>query len=174
MAESEGGGGNVLTRKIGPLPAWAYGAAAAVLAYLYIRRQQGTSASTADTSSTDGTSSEDASTIAQDTADDLAADDTGGDGDADDFTTPPNTTNLPVPPSSPPPTKGKGGTPGPNGNTSGKLRVVTVAKGDDTLAAFMRKYGVSLAQIKKDNPGRQWRAGERLKVGEKIHVPAKG
>lgn len=57
--EQESGGGNFLTQKYGPLPAWGWGAIAMGLAYLYLRytaNKQKTSAATTGTGTTSGAS----------------------------------------------------------------------------------------------------------------------
>lgn len=162
-----GGGGNLLTRKYGPLPLWAYGGLAAAVAYLYIRHQSNASGGAA---AVDSTATDEADSIASDTAADLEQD-TG----STDLPAPPDVTNVPAPPdvTSTPPKKKKP-TGGPKGNTSGKLRVISVASDDDTVAKLLKKYGITLGQLRKDNPGRQWTATEKLKPGEKIHIPAGG
>jgi LysM repeat protein len=168
---SSGGITGTLTRKVGPAPLWVYGVVAAVAAFLYIRHSSSSSATPdqATDSSTAADDSDDSDTddsdeIASDTADDLE--------DDGDFTTPADTASMPSPPdvtATPTHPKPKG----PKGNTSAKLRVVSVTKSDDTVPKFLAKYGVSLAQLRKDNPGRTWKATEKLKPGDKVHIPQK-
>lgn len=61
-APSSGGGGNVLTRKVGPLPTWAWLGIIAVgggAVWLYARHRQSAASAAADTSSTGGASTGD-------------------------------------------------------------------------------------------------------------------
>jgi hypothetical protein len=157
------------THKYGPLPAWAWAGIAGGAAFLYIRHRDAATGSTSDdTSDTDTGDDTEASDLASDEASDLAG----------DFPPPADTASPAV-------YSGPGSSAkdpiyvdtrntAPTGSPSKRLRVVTVGKGDDSVAKFMARYGVSLAQLRHDNPGRHWRAHERLKPGTKVHVPAKG
>jgi LysM domain len=172
---AEGGrGGGVLaaaTRRYGPIPAWGWAVLAAGGAYLYIRHRNaagdGADDTDADTGADAGSDNE-AADLASDEASDLAG----------DFAPPADT-------ASPAAYSGPGSSAkdpiyidtrrtGPTGAPTRKLRVVTVTKSDDTVAKLIGRYGISLAQLRKDNPHRTWRAHERIKPGTKVHVPGKG
>jgi hypothetical protein len=128
-AAPRGGGGNVFTRKIGPMPMWAWVAiiAAVLIGYAYWRnKQSAASSSTAATAAT-GT---DASQVPQ-------------------FVNQTYTTVTPPvagPPPPPAPPEASGGTQVPGGAQIPGHHVVT-ATGTETLAQIAKKYGTSPADI---------------------------
>jgi hypothetical protein len=115
------GGGNVLTRKIGPMPAWAWIAiiAAALIGYAYYRNKQSAGSSSADAATAaDGT---DASQVPQ-------------------FVNQTYTTVTP-PVAGPP----------PNATTPGGTQIpghhVVTATGHETLAQIAKRYKTTPAAI---------------------------
>lgn len=114
------GGGNVLTRKIGPLPTWAWVAIVSVIliGYAYWRNKQAGTTATPDTTA-DGT---DASQVPQ-------------------FVNQTYTSVTPPAAGAPPPAA-----PTPGGTQIPGHHVVT-ATGKETLAQIAKKYGTSPADI---------------------------
>lgn len=125
------GGGNVLTRKIGPLPTWAWVAIVSVIliGYAYWRNKQAASSTdaTADTSA-DGT---DASQVPQFVNQTYTS------------VTPPATTGAPAPP---PATTTPGGGTTPGGTQIPGHHVVT-STGKQTLAQIAKQYKTTPAAI---------------------------
>jgi hypothetical protein len=165
MADQPATGGGVtafLTRKVGPAPLWAYGVAAAVVGYFVIQHRAAGDTSTPDDDSSDSDDAEQASdTETYDPADFAVPVDTAS-GAA--YTGPGSSSKDPI--------YIKVKDKGPTGHTAHRLRVITVRKDDRTVGAILNKFGVSLAQLRKDNPGVKLpNRGHHLKVGTKLHVP---
>lgn len=119
-APARGGGGNVLTRKIGPLPTWAWVAIVSVIliAFAYWRNSQSGGSTAASSTAADGT---DASQVPQ-------------------FVN--QTYTSVTPPAAGPPTAA----PTPGGTQIPGHHVVT-ATGKETLAQIAKRYGTSPADI---------------------------
>jgi len=146
-------GGNVLTRKIGPLPTWAWltlGLAGGV-GYIWWRNRQNASATAADNTATDtaaaGTESsgDDAGSIAtlQSEIQQLQGEES----------TPPPDIGPPLP--------GIGG---------GKVKVLTVPKAE-TLAAYAKSRKWNSATLKAVEALNGLSASSKLKKGQKIVRP---
>jgi len=135
-APSRGGGGSVFTRKLGPMPMWAWLAigVAVIGVYIYFRRQQGAQAaqSTADTSTP-------ASDVPQ-------------------FVNQTYTTVSP-PAAEAPSGTGTGGTPGPVtpiGTTPVKTarprQITASGKDEGDINQIARKYGLTEQALIRANP----------------------
>lgn len=166
--------GNILTRKIGPAPTWAYAVAAAVGAFVVIKhRSSGTNGTgaTSDTSDTDAdsTSSDDTQDEIDALQNQVSGDDSGLGDPADTaspavYSGPGSSSTDPIWVSNP--------TPGPSGTAHTKVNhVVTVFANDDSVRKVLAQYGITLAELNKINPSKRYTLGSKIKPGTKIYIP---
>jgi hypothetical protein len=176
--------GNVFTRKIGPLPGWAWAGIAGGVTYLYVKHRNA-STSSDDTSDDDDSDATDADE--DDTGIDSGTADDGGDGSGGDYSGTPYTgagglqTALTAADASLSTAQSTAATDAkklttyqanhPAGSVAKKKGVFT-ASAATTLAKVSNRLGVTVAQLKKDNPNLK---SDKITKGEKIHytLPAK-
>ena len=171
--ERTGGGGNVLTRKVGPLPMWGWMAVGLLIAGLYyLYNKNKSSNSTAQTTATNNTpGGVDSSLVPQFINQEYVN------------TTPPaapnvtvnNTVPIPPPPAPPsvtiPPPPSTGGNtvaPRPAPVSSPIFNGTYVVKKGQTLADIAKQFGITREQLAHANG---LGTGAGLRTGQTLHVP---
>jgi LysM repeat protein len=166
-AEPSGGGGGILTRRIGPLAVWMWLAIVTVLGvgyYLYAKSKAGSS----DASGTSGTGSETPSSDVPDYISQTTI----------NLTEPPSTGATPPPGKAPPPattppkkttTPPKKTAPAPKKSTQPPVFSNSyVVKAGDTLDSLAKKFGITRVELAHANG---LGTGAGLKTGQKLKVP---
>lgn len=158
---------NVLTRKIGPLPTWAWVAilSALIIGYAYIKnRNSSAGASTASPTGTDSSQVPQFVNQTYTTVTPPSAPVPGPPGPQGPQGPPGPLPPIPLPPIGLPPTPGPTGTPGPN------RTIVIEHPGTLRQVAKRREWSTStLAAVEKVN---KLRPGSRLRKGQKLLIPA--
>lgn len=162
MAEIEGGGGNLLTTKWGPMPVWAWGGISLVLAWIYAKwrssKATAATATAADTTGSGDSSSETDATAPQFIIENNmpgggapSAPVTAPSGPGAPVVTPPTTT--PAPPTTIPKTPGpvKVPAPKPVKVPTKKAPIPYKVKTNDNLSSIAAKYHTTAAALWKYN-----------------------
>jgi LysM repeat protein len=168
--------GNILTRKIGPLPGWAWAGGAAAGGYLWLKHRGSTAspAASADDTSGDATDTDPGMTTSDDTGDnaaDYAQPYTG----AGLYTTLQSVEATAQSDEAELAAKRKELRQSKQSNAAGSVNTKThvyTATAKTTLADIARRFGLTIAQLKKDNPHLK---GTTVAKGDRIHLtkPAK-
>lgn len=178
MAESTppaGKRGNVLTRKYGPAPGYAYIVVGGIAGYVIIRRRAGAGdnngdQAAADTSSTDtssGAVAQDGTGFGEtqpyDMSGQVYTDLAGTQAQLQEVTTKEQQQHK----------KLLATRKQLKGAVAPKFRTVTIHKGDDTLAELAKKYHTTKAKLEHLNPQLKDAKGhvQKLKPGERVLVP---
>jgi LysM repeat protein len=179
-----GGSGNIITRKYGPLPGYAYLGIAGVGAYVIIKRRGASSTADAtDTSDTTDDTGLDDSETGEDSTD--LADEADEDGQDPDYGSPYGQTGgqvyttLASADASLQTDQAKLAAKNKRinkltGEVAPKTRVVTVTAADENKTAIAAKYKTTVKEIEKLNPTLNPIGGKKaakLKVGQKVLVP---
>lgn len=197
MAEIESGEKNLLMTKWGPMPVWAWGGIALVLAWIYAkyRSSKASSTSTADTAGSGDSSSETEATAPQFIIENNmpgggapsapVGAPAGPPAPVGPIVTPP--TKIPAPPTSTPPhpivpPAGNGPQPKPAPKPAKKAPIQYKVKTGDNLTTIAAKYHTTAAALWKYNttPGNRpaatistlkSRGEDKLYAGETILIP---